>query len=159
MNYEAIVEIPKGTCDKYELDKDGVLTRVGRFCLPFPANYGSVVDTWAEDEDFLDVIIPGKALIRGTRIPVRPIGVLHMIDNDAADAKIVGLPVDDISYRAVRSIEQLRDPTQSEIVQFLQEIKDYAGDVVTFNGWGDVAAAELVINSARSRYKQYAHRI
>ncbi|MCD9006610.1 inorganic diphosphatase [Luteimonas sp. XNQY3] len=150
-----LVEIPAGGFTKYESDAEGRIF-VDRFLsmpMAYPANYGSMPGTHAGDGDPLDALVLTRApLYPGVRIRFRPLGVLRMIDAGDADAKIVGVPADDVdpTYAGIRSIEDLPAMERERIEAFFRVYKDLpAGSRrVELRGWGGVDEAKTVMGAA-----------
>lgn len=156
-----IIEIPlNGEPIKYEVDKDSGAIFVDRMlgtAMHYPCNYGYVPHTLCGDGDPVDVlVIMPLALIPGSVIRCRPIGVLKMTDEAGDDAKIVAVPVDKITtlYRDVESVRDLPAITLSQIAHFFEHYKDLEeGKWVKVEGWeGPVAACEEIMQSVE-RYK------
>merc|ERR1712146_343445 len=89
----AVIEVPRGSKNKYELDKDSGMLRVDRVLyssVHYPANYGFIPQTYCDDKDPLDVLVLGQYPVQPMCLmDVRPIGVMHMIDGGEADDKIL----------------------------------------------------------------------
>ena len=111
--FTAVVEIPKGSKIKYELDKTTGLLKMDRILYTsthYPANYGFIPRTFAEDGDPLDVLI----LCSETLVPLSiadcyPIGMITMEDSGAADEKIICIPFNDPTYNVYKEISELQD--------------------------------------------------
>ena len=101
-SFSAVIEIQKGGQNKYELDKDTGMLRLDRVLYTathYPANYGFIPRTYAEDGDPLDVLVLcQESIIPLTLVQCKPIGVIKMIDDDAADEKISAVPLNDPSH-------------------------------------------------------------
>ncbi|MGQ9425792.1 inorganic diphosphatase [Gilvimarinus sp. F26214L] len=157
-----IIEIPlNGDPIKYEVDKDSGQIFVDRMlgtAMHYPCNYGYVPHTLCGDGDPVDVlVIMPLALIPGSVIRCRPIGVLKMTDESGEDAKIVAVPVDKITtlYRDIESVRDLPAITLSQIAHFFEHYKDLEeGKWVKIEGWdGPVTAREEIMDSIK-RYKE-----
>lgn len=157
MKCDVFVEIPKGSREKYELGPKGNLVFEGTYAIPFPANYGSILLTLAEDDDPVDCIIAGATTLqRASIVQVTPLGVLYMVDRGINDEKVVAVLESGDDLARAMSLDSLTDPTKEDIQSFLYKIKTGAGELVQFNGWGDSEAAEVLIHNAQRRYEQYA---
>lgn len=125
--FTAVIEIPKGSKCKYELDKYTGLIRLDRVLYTsthYPANYGFIPRTYADDNDPLDVLVLCAASIQPmTLIDVMPIGVMRMIDSGAIDDKIIAVPVSDPSYNNISSIDDLPSHIFDEIMHFFSVYK------------------------------------
>jgi len=148
-----VIEIPQGSQVKYEVEKDSGAIFVDRFLftpMAYPAAYGFIPGTLADDGDPADVLVltPPVALVPGAVIRVRPIGMLMMEDESGMDEKIICVPHDKISplYTDVHAIEDLPKITRDQIEHFFTRYKDLEpGKWVKVTGWADRAAAEAVI--------------
>jgi inorganic pyrophosphatase len=148
-----VIEIPQGSQVKYEVDKASGAIFVDRFLftpMAYPAAYGFIPGTLAEDGDPADVLVltPPVAIVPGSVIRCRPIGMLKMEDESGMDEKIVCVPHDKISplYKTVHAIEDLPEITRAQIEHFFTRYKDLEpGKWVKVTGWADKAAAEAVI--------------
>ncbi len=126
-DFVAVIEIPKGSKCKYELDKyTGILQldRVLYTSTHYPANYGFIPRTYADDGDPLDVLVLcSEPIYPLTLIRVYPIGVMRMIDGGKMDDKIIAVPFSDPTYLGIRSIDELPAHIFDEIVHFFTVYK------------------------------------
>jgi len=157
-----VIEIKRGERNKYELDKASgmlVLDRVNATMLGYPTDYGYVPDTLCEDGDPLDgLLVIDESVPHGVVVPARPIGVLRMIDVGAGDEKVIFVAKDDVTKSHVKELADL-GPEFTRIVEHFYSHykdwkKDWQGSPVSFNGWGDAAAAKEVIVESIERAKQ-----
>ncbi len=120
-----VVEIPKGSHNKYEFDdKTGVfkLDRVLYPPLSYPADYGFIPQTLSRDGDHLDVVILGdEPLVSGSIVEARPIGLLKMTDSGKEDFKILGVQDDNPNYKNIKDIKDV----ETEDGKILEEIADF----------------------------------
>src|SRR5579862_8358825 len=146
-----VIEIQKGGGrNKYEMDKDtGILTldRVNATCIGYPADYGYVPNTLCEDGDPLDaLLVIDEPVIHGAVVPVRPVGVLYMIDEDGGDEKLICVPAKDISKDHIKDLSDLQPNFKPRVEQFYKHYKDWKNDWkgvdVSFKGWGGVDEAK-----------------
>ena len=125
--FTAVIEISKGSNCKYELDKYTGLLRLDRVLYTsthYPANYGFIPRTYADDGDPLDVLVICSVAIQPmTLIDVAPIGVMRMIDSGAIDDKIIAVPVSDPTYNQITSIDSLPAHIFDEIMHFFSVYK------------------------------------
>jgi inorganic pyrophosphatase len=147
-----IIEIPKGSKNKYELDKEtGLITldRALHTSQDYPFDYGFVPQTHWEDGDPLDVVVlTTYALVPGVLVKVRPIGIMHMIDGGDSDAKIIGVPEKDPRWDEVKDLHHINKHTLKEIEHFFLTYKKLEEKEVHINGFGDKAKAhEAIIKS------------
>ncbi|MBO5822877.1 MAG: inorganic diphosphatase [Lentisphaeria bacterium] len=119
--------ISKGSCCKYELDKYTGLLRLDRVLYTsthYPANYGFIPRTYADDGDPLDVlVICSQEILPMTLIRVMPIGVMRMLDGGAIDDKIIAVPFSDPTYNYIRSIDELPPHIFDEIMHYYSVYK------------------------------------
>ncbi len=150
-----VIEIPQGSSVKYEVDKDSGAIFVDRFLftpMAYPAAYGFIPGTLADDGDPADVLVlaPGP-IVPGAVIRARPIGMLEMEDESGQDEKIICVPHDKIhtQYKDVQRVEDLPEITRQAIEHFFTRYKDLEpGKWVKVRGWADKAAAEAAITKA-----------
>ncbi len=154
----AVIEISKGSLNKYELDKEtGLikLDRVSHTAQTFPFDYGFVPQSHWHDGDPLDVIvITTEALQSGVLVDVRPVGVLDMIDSGDSDAKIISVPVSDPRFSHVQDIKDVNPHFIKEVVHFYENYKKLQNKVVTIDGVRGAEYAKKVIEEALSLYKK-----
>src|SRR5579875_3856954 len=150
-----VVEIPQGSAVKYEVDKISGAVVVDRFLFTptaYPAAYGFIPGTLAEDGDPADVLILVPApVIPGAVVRARPIGLLQMADEKGNDEKIVCVPHDRVhpQYSHIDSIEHLPEITRRVIENFFARYKELEEDKwVKVSGWQPRAAAEAAIRKA-----------
>jgi len=129
--FTAIIEISKGGKNKYELDKETGLLKLDRVLYTsthYPANYGFIPRTYADDKDPLDVLVLcQESIIPLTLVECKPIGVLEMTDGEAYDEKIIAVPVQDPSYNCYESILQLPQHIFNEVSNFFEVYKALEG--------------------------------
>ncbi|MCG7871509.1 MAG: inorganic diphosphatase [Candidatus Thiodiazotropha lotti] len=153
-----IIEIPSNADPvKYEVDKETgamFVDRILRTAMHYPANYGYIPHTLSDDGDPCDVMVPTAfPLIPGSVIRCRPVAVLKMTDESGDDAKVVAVPVDDVSSRwtHVKSYQDMPEELMERIAHFFEHYKDLdEGKWVRVSGWeGAEAAKEEVSNSVK----------
>lgn len=157
-----VIEIQRGSVNKYEVDKNSgrlVLDRVNGTALGYPADYGYIPDTLCEDGDPLDVLVViYESVPPGIVVPVRPIGVLYMVDDGEKDEKLICVPADDVTKAHIKSVDDLGSNFTKMIEHFYAHYKDWKNDwkgtPVEFNGWGDAAAAQKIITQSIERAKK-----
>jgi inorganic pyrophosphatase len=149
-----LIEIPYGGAPvKYEIDKDSGALFVDRFlhtAMYYPANYGFIPHTLADDGDPLDALVTGKTpVIPGAIIRSRPIGVLFMEDESGGDEKLLMVPVDKLNpyYSNIKDYQDLPVILRDQIAHFFKHYKDLeAGKWVNIKRWGSAQeAAELIL--------------
>ena len=125
-----LVEIPQGSAVKYEVDKDSGYVMVDRFAfttMVYPFNYGFVPGTHAEDGDPVDVLVISTYPVNpGTVIPVRPVGMLEMEDEEGIDTKILAVPTIKVDpfYSDIEDIEDLNETVKQKIQHFFNHYKE-----------------------------------
>ncbi len=151
-----IVEIPKGSHNKYEIDKKTgliALDRVAHTGQGFPFDYGFVPQTLWEDGDALDVIIlTTYPLLSGILVRVRPVAIMHMIDSGEGDDKVIAVPVDDPRWSGVKDLSEVNPHTLKEIEHFYSTYKQLQNKVVTISGFGGKQEAEAAYERAKKMY-------
>jgi inorganic pyrophosphatase len=150
------VEIPSGSRNKYEFDKELggiVLDRRLFTAMTYPADYGYLEGTLAEDGDPLDaLVLVSDPTFPGCRIRVRPIGVFHMSDEKGPDEKLLCVPLDDPSFERIRDVRDVNGELLDEIEHFFQRYKDLEPTKRTeTRGWGSRAEASEILDAARGR--------
>ncbi|MCL2508323.1 MAG: inorganic diphosphatase [Oscillospiraceae bacterium] len=132
-SFYAVIEITKGSKNKYELDKETGMMRLDRILYTsthYPANYGFIPRTYAEDEDPLDVLVLcSEPIIPASLVHCTPIGVLSMIDEGSVDHKIIAVPAHDPVYNGYQSIADLPKHISDEIKHFFSVYKTLEGKV------------------------------
>ena len=153
-----IVEIPKNSSNKYEYDPVARTFRLDRALyspMHYPADYGFVPGTIAEDGDPLDVLcLIDHPTFTGCLIEVRPIGVLDLIDQTTTDHKIIAAPVRDPRFERMQTIEDLPPHVTREFEHFFMIYKELENKVVETRGWLDLDHALEVIDTSRHRYTE-----
>lgn len=156
--FEALIEIPKGSKAKYELDKETGLLRLDRVLYTstvYPSNYGFIPRTLADDGDPLDVLVLCNEPIH-PMVLVRcyPIGVITMVDNGKNDEKIIAIPFEDPTYNSYRSIEALPQHIFQEMQHFFTVYKQLENKHTAVNEVMGQKAATEVIRSCIENYKE-----
>lgn len=151
-----IIEIPKLSRVKYELDKDTGLIKFDRVLfspMHYPANYGFVPRTLWDDGDPLDVLVLAyEAIIPGCLVEVRPIGILDMIDGGEGDAKILSVPVHDPRFTNTKTITDVEPHLLEEISHFFRVYKDLQKKKVEVGEWKGREEALLAITHSIELY-------
>ncbi len=127
-DFIAVIEIEKGSKNKYELDKETghiILDRVLYTSTQYPANYGFIPRTWANDNDPLDVlVICTEPIAPLSLVRCHPIGVIRMLDSGKLDEKIIAVPFGDPTYNGFHEISELPDHVYSEMRHFFLVYKN-----------------------------------
>jgi inorganic pyrophosphatase len=153
---EVIIETPQGARNKYEMDSATGRVRLDRMLFTstrYPADYGFVPGTLAEDGDPLDaLVLLGEAAFPGCIITARPVCIFWMDDEHGPDAKILAVPARDPRYAGVRDLPDIPAYLRAEISHFFDVYKELEpGKGSDVRGWQDRAAAEREIAAARER--------
>jgi inorganic pyrophosphatase len=155
----AIVEVPRGSRNKYEYDCDTglfYLDRVLYSSLCYPADYGLIPRTWWPDEDPLDILIlTSNPTFSGCILLARPLGMLITEDEAGKDEKILSVPTSDPRFSELMNLKDVASHTLLEIEDFFQNYKKLEpGKWVDVKEWKDKKAAQEVIMSAITLYKK-----
>lgn len=155
-DFVAVIEIPKGSKIKYELDKETGLIKLDRILhtsTHYPANYGLIPRTYADDEDPLDVLVLcSETLYPKTLVRCYPIGVIRMIDTGRHDDKIIAIPFDDPNYNMYHSIDELPAHIFEEMTHFFRVYKELENKTTAVNEVEDVESAKHIIETDIDRY-------
>ena len=153
-----IVEIPQGSQNKYEYDKENNLIRLDRVLfspLHYPGDYGLIPQTYAEDDDPLDaLVLVTNSTYPGVLIEARPIGMLKMIDAGKVDNKILCVAKNDPRYSEYMDITSIREHVLKEVAHFFQVYNDLEGKKVEIIGWFPVKDAKQVIVDAAIEFRK-----
>lgn len=155
-----IIEIPKDSHNKYEIDKATGLIKLDRAnysSAAYPFDYGFVPQTLWDDGDALDVIVlTTYPLNVGILVPSRPVGILNMIDSGDKDDKVIAVPMDDKRWDDIQDITDVNKHMLKEIVHFLETYKNLKGKPaeVTIGGYQGRAEAEAAFERARQMYSE-----
>jgi len=151
-----VVEIPRGSRNKYETDHETgaiFLDRTLFTSTQYPADYGFIPDTLAEDGDPLDImVLLTEPTFPGCRVRVRPIGVFLMEDQGHADHKVISVPWGDPRWDSTRDIVDLPEHLRLEMEHFFAVYKQLEKKKTAVIGWEPAAEAAAVIAAALARY-------
>jgi inorganic pyrophosphatase len=160
--FTSVVEIPMGSSVKYELDKETGLLRLDRIlysAVYYPANYGFIPQTLAEDDDPLDVLVLCQEPVAPlTLVEARAIGLMTMIDSGKKDHKILAVAVNDPEYNGFHEAAELPVHRLNMVRRFFQDYKTLEGKAVEVEEMEPTTAALPVIEEALSRYSQQRRR-
>lgn len=153
----AVIEIPSGSRNKYELDKVSGMLKLDRVlfsAVHYPGDYGFIPRTLHEDNDPLDVLVIVKEqTFPGCQIDVRPIGVLKMLDRGEPDDKILSVPLHDPYHQEYFDIADIPQHMLKEVEHFFRTYKDLEGKRVEIIGWGKSEEAMRIIAESVDRYQ------
>jgi inorganic pyrophosphatase len=160
--FTTVIEIPMGSSVKYELDKETGLLRLDRIlysAVYYPANYGFIPQTLAEDNDPLDVLVLCQEAVGPlTLVDARAIGLMTMIDGGKKDHKILAVAVHDPEYDAFREAAELPAHRLNMVRRFFQDYKTLEGKAVEVDEMEPAAAALPVVEDALARYSAQRRR-
>jgi inorganic pyrophosphatase len=151
-----LVEIPKGSRNKYEYDEALGGIKLDRFLFSsvvYPADYGFIPNAIGEDGDHLDaVVLVSAPTFPGCRIPVRAIAVLRMSDDMGQDDKIICVPHEDPNWSELEDLHDMPPQMRTEIEHFFSIYKQPEGKEVEIQGYEDREKAAELIEAARERF-------
>lgn len=155
---EAIIEIPMGTKNKYEIDKERGRIKLDRVLyseMTYPAEYGYIEYTLAEDNDPLDILVLASTkTFPGCIVDARVIGYLDMLDNDEKDQKIIAVMEKDPRFEDILTLEDVNKHTMREIRHFFMTYKDLQQNKkVVVNDFHSKDEAIKLIEECKNRYK------
>jgi inorganic pyrophosphatase len=153
-----IVEIPKGSRNKYELDKSLGMFRLDRVlfsAMEYPGDYGLIPQTYYDDGDPLDVLVMvTEPTFTGCIIQARPIGLFRMVDRGKRDDKVLAVPVNDPLARDYHDIEDIPQHYLKEVAHFFSVYKDLEGIRVKAVGWEKARHARECVMYSAGLYKK-----
>jgi inorganic pyrophosphatase len=156
--FTALIEIPKGSRVKYELDKESGLLKVDRIlysAVIYPANYGFIPRTLGDDYDPLDVLVLMQEPVHPlSLLKARPIGMMHMVDEGESDEKIICVHLDDPEYRSYEHHSQLPEHRLAELQRFFQDYKVLEGKEVDVGDFSDPEEAKDAVRHAMRLYDE-----
>lgn len=154
----AVIEIPKGTRGKYEVDKTTGLIKLDRVIqtsMVYPANYGFIPQSYCGDKDPLDILVICSVDLEPlSLVDAKVIGVMSMTDSGEQDDKIIAVAKNDMEYNHINDISELPPHTMKEIVHFFQEYKGLEEKKVIINKISGRAIAQNVILESLELYKK-----
>jgi inorganic pyrophosphatase len=156
--FMALIEIPRGSSIKYELDKTTGLLKVDRMlysAVHYPANYGFIPQTYAEDDDPLDVLVLCQETVAPlTLVRSRAIGLMTMVDSGKKDHKILAVAMDDPEFSSFREASDLPEHRLTMLRRFFLDYKTLEGKSVEVDEFQAAAFAAPIIESALNRYSE-----
>jgi inorganic pyrophosphatase len=160
MEIVAVIEIPKGSRNKYEADHDTGIIWLDRLLFTatqYPADYGYVPETLADDGDPLDVLVLGdEPTFPGCHIRARAVGVFQMSDEKGRDTKVLGVPATDPRWESIHDIDDLPDFLLEEIRHFFDVYKQIEpGKETVVGGWQGAKVAAAEVERARERAESH----
>jgi inorganic pyrophosphatase len=156
--FQAVIEIPQGCKVKYELDKETGMLRVDRMLyssVVYPANYGFVPRTYADDGDPIDVLVLAQEAVDPLSIlRARAIGMMSMIDDEEEDAKLICIHMDDPAFNDYWHIKELPDHRLRELRRFFQDYKKLEDKSVRVQDFFGPERARRVLENSIERYNE-----
>lgn len=153
-----IIEIPKNTRAKYELDKESgllMLDRVLYSSVYYPANYGFIPRTYCDDKDPLDILVLSQIdVVPLCIVPAKVLGVMRMLDQGEADDKIIAVALNDMSWNHYNDISELPSHFKKEIKNFFEDYKKLENKTVKVEDFLDKKVAIEIVNKAIADYKE-----
>ena len=153
-----LVEIPKGSRNKYEYDHDMDVIKLDRFLfssMVYPTDYGFIPDTLGQDEDPLDaMVLVSEPTFPGCMIAVKAIALFRMEDDKGIDDKVLCVPLQDPAWNGLEQLEDLPDQLRDEIAHFFSVYKDLEQKKVKVDGWYSRQDAIDEIEEARKRHHE-----
>jgi inorganic pyrophosphatase len=155
-----MIEIPKGSRNKYEYEKERGKIRFDRLLFSpvhYPTDYGFIEDTLALDGDALDaLVLVWEPTFPGCLIEARPVGLFRMADEKGPDEKVLCVPIHDPHWNGIAELDDVPPHLLREVEHFFSIYKDLEEKEVQVEGWEPRKAAEAVIREARARYGEAA---
>jgi inorganic pyrophosphatase len=156
MDVDVVVEIPKGSRNKYEYDHTLNRIRLDRMLFSstgYPADYGFVEHTMAEDDEPIDaLVLLDDPTFPGCQVNARVVGVFWMRDNEGPDAKLLCVPADDPRQSHIQNLDDVPEHLRNEIGHFFDIYKALEPDKCTdIGGWQDRFSAEAAVSASRER--------
>lgn len=158
--FNCIIEIPKGSHNKYEIDKETGLIKLDRAnygAAAYPIDYGFIPQTLWEDGDAIDVMLLSTFPIgTGILVNARPVALMEMIDDGESDYKVIAVPVDDRRWDDVNNLEDLNKHLLKEVKDFFENLKNLKGKptVVTVKDFKDKNEAIEAIKKSQKLYSE-----
>ncbi|MCZ7612943.1 MAG: inorganic diphosphatase [Ignavibacteriaceae bacterium] len=159
----SIIEIPKGSKAKYELDKNSGLIKLDRVlfsAVHYPANYGFIPQTYCEDNDPLDILVICSIDVDPLCIiETRVLGVMHMVDEKMKDDKIIGVAKNDIALNYINDLSELPPHTMVELQRFFEDYKKLENKQVTVKNFLGKQEAYKIINDSLDLHDKNKNRL
>lgn len=156
MLVDMVVEIPRGSRNKYEMDKESgriYLDRMLFTATRYPVDYGFIPETHADDDDPLDALaLVSEATFPGCWITMKPLGLFVMEDQGREDLKILGVPVGDPVWQEAENLSDIPSHLLRELEHFFAIYKDLEGKKTAVEGWQDAPEAYAAIERARRAF-------
>lgn len=158
--FNVVIEIPRGSHNKYEIDKESGLIKLDRVnysAAPYPCDYGFAPQTLWDDGDALDVVVlTTNPIPPGILVAVRPVGLMKMTDGGESDDKIIAVPTEDMRFDHVNNLEDINKHTLKELQHFFEQNKKLKKKPVetTVHGFFERIDAMKAVERALETYKK-----
>ena len=156
---KAIIEIPKGSKGKYEIDKESGLIKLDRAlfsAVHYPANYGFIPQSYCDDKDPLDILVLSQIdFVPLCLVPAKVIGVMRMLDNGEADDKIIAVAAGDPSVSHINDISELPAHFISEMRSFFEDYKKLENKTVVVEDFLNKEIAIQILQDSFKLYREY----
>jgi len=154
-----IVEIPKGSSNKYEYNNEKgyfELDRVLYSATYYPGDYGFIAQTWFEDDDPIDaIVLSTNPNVVGCVVKIRPVALMRMEDEKGIDDKIVGVPVKDPRFAHIKDLKDIPEHVKKEITEFFETMKKLEpGKWVKVKQWQSASEAKRILKKSEEIYKK-----
>ncbi len=163
MTLTVMIEVPKGSRNKYEYDKARKRIKFDRMlfsAVHYPSDYGFILDTLAGDGDPLDaLVLVWEPTFPGCIMEVKPVGLFKMWDEHGPDEKILCVPVSDPIWSHINELSDVPPHLLKEIEHFFAVYKELEKKKTGVEGWADLEASLKVIKESRQRYKEQADNV
>jgi len=157
MIVDVVIEIPRGSQNKYEVDHETGRIRLDRVLfspMHYPAEYGLIENTLSEDGDPLDaLVLTSFPTFPGCIVRARIVGLLEMSDDKGVDNKLLGVAADDPRFDGIQSLDDVNPHILKEIPHFFQTYKQLENKEVEIRGWKGTEDALKVLEASRQRYQ------
>lgn len=154
-----IIEIPKNTRAKYELDKESgllIMDRVLYSSMYYPANYGFIPKTYCDDKDPLDILVLSQiTVVPMCIVSAKVIGAMRMIDNGEQDDKIIAVAENDMSVSHINDISELPEHFIKELKNFFEDYKKLENKTVQIDEFQDAETARSIVQQSKEDYSNY----
>lgn len=162
MEFEATIEIPRGSRNKYEVDHESGRVKLDRYLytsMEYPTDYGFIENTLGNDGDPLDVLVLlTESVFPGVLVDARPIGMFRMEDEAGGDDKVLAVVAGDHRWDKYQDISDVDQSTLDEIEHFFVHYKDLEpGKFVKGSNWVGRAEAEAEVEASRERFAAEGH--
>jgi inorganic pyrophosphatase len=153
---EVVIEIPKGSRNKYEMDHVTGRIKLDRMLFSsvhYPSDYGFIREAWGEDNDPLDaLVLLWEPTFPGCIVEARPVGVFRMHDEKGQDDKVLCVPIKDPQWNHIHRLDQVPPHLLPEIEHFFRVYKDLEEKKIGVEGWFDEKVAFQIVSEARQRW-------